>query len=77
MAITGYAELLAMKADKEGPLYADAKKIAAQVQKMGKITQKLMSITKYETKQYLDRKIIDIEKSAVPPAPGQKPANRR
>jgi hypothetical protein len=33
----------------------------------------LMSITKYETKDYLDRKIIDIEKSSPSPDRQQKP----
>jgi signal transduction histidine kinase len=73
MAITGYAELIAMKSEKEGPLHADAKKIVEQVQRLGKITQKLMSITKYETKDYLDRKIIDIEKSSPSPDRQRKP----
>lgn len=65
MAITGYAELIALKTEKEGPVHADAKKIIGQVEKIGRITQKLMSIKKYETKDYLDKKIIDIEKSSI------------
>lgn len=72
MAITGYAELIALKAEKEGALYADAKKIVDQVERIGAITQKLMSIEKYETKDYLDRKIIDIEKSSIAPRQQRK-----
>ena len=67
MAISGYSELIAMKVKKDAPLHADIKKLAKQVEKMGRITQKLMSITKYETKEYLNRKIIDIEKSSTTP----------
>jgi len=57
--------LIALKTEKEGPVHADAKKIIGQVEKIGRITQKLMSIKKYETKDYLDKKIIDIEKSSI------------
>ncbi len=64
MAISGYSELIAMKVKKDGPLYTDIVKIVKQVERMGRITQKLMFITRYETKEYLDRKIIDIEKSS-------------
>jgi len=67
MAISGYSELIAMKVKKDDPLHADIKKLAKQVERMGRITQKLMSITKYETKEYLNRKIIDIEKSSTTP----------
>ncbi len=64
MAISGYSELIAMKVKKDDPLYTDIVKIVKQVERMGRITQKLMFITRYETKEYLDRKIIDIEKSS-------------
>lgn len=40
------------------------KKIREEVRKMGAITRKLMHITRYETREYLNgRKIIDIDKS--------------
>ncbi len=64
MAILGYSELLAMKVNTDDPLYPDIVKIIKQVETMGRITHKLMSITRYETKEYLDRKIIDLEKSS-------------
>jgi signal transduction histidine kinase len=67
MAITGYAELIGMRLDKGDPLYADVKKLVKQVERLGKITKRLMTITKYETKEYLDRKIIDIERSSTTP----------
>lgn len=72
MALTGYAELITLKIKKEDPIYADIKKILEQVHRLGQITQKLMSITKYETKEYMDKKIIDIEKSSsTPRSPGK------
>ena len=38
--------------------------IKKEIRKMGKITRKLMHITRYETREYLNgRKILDIDKS--------------
>jgi len=38
--------------------------IKREIRKMGKITRKLMHITRYETREYLNgRKILDIDKS--------------
>lgn len=67
MAISGYADLLAMKMSDEDPHYAKIVKIQAQVERLRDLTQKLMHITKYETKVYLDSQIIDIEKSSEYP----------
>ncbi len=36
----------------------------SQIEKMVRITKKLMRITKYETKDYLEAKIIEINKAA-------------
>jgi hypothetical protein len=40
-------------------------KMAKQVAKAGAITKKLMRVTRYETKTYLDQQIIDIEKASL------------
>ena len=64
MAISGYADLLTMKMSEKDPHYAKMVKIQEQVKRLRDLTQKLMSITKYETKAYLDGQIIDIEKSS-------------
>ena len=37
-----------------------------QVSRLRDTTQKLMNITKYKTKVYLDSQIIDLEKSSKP-----------
>lgn len=63
MAITGYSELISMNISKDDPLYEKISKITEQSDRLGKITQKLMTITKYETKEYLEGKIIDIDKA--------------
>ncbi len=65
MAITGYAELLLMEYPENASRSEKIKKILSQISKMGDITNKLMRVTRYETKSYLDRKIIDLEKAAT------------
>ena len=66
MAISGYADLLSMKVSEDDPHYVKIVKIQDQVDRLRDLTQKLMNITKYETKVYLDGKIIDIDKSSKP-----------
>jgi CheY-like chemotaxis protein len=63
--ISGYAELMIMKADESDPLITYARKIKQQADRMGKITGKLMNITAYRTKQHdTHTRIIDIEEAA-------------
>ena len=62
-AVSGYSELVMMDIKGDNPLYDKIEKIKKQVDRMGDITQKLMKISKYETKGYLKGKIIDIEKA--------------
>ena len=63
MAISGYAELVLIDMPEKDPLRETVAKIKKQVNRLGTITQKLMGITKYETKDYLKGKIIDIDKA--------------
>lgn len=64
MAITGYAELTLLDCPDGSPHVRNLKKIVAQVAKVGEITKKLMHVTRYKTKTYLDQQIIDIDKSS-------------
>jgi PAS domain S-box-containing protein len=65
MAIYGYAELVGMKMSKDDPLYQQILKISQQVDRMGRITAKLMRIARYKTRNYLDgTKIVDIDGSS-------------
>jgi len=64
MAINGYAELLLMDCPEDAPQFDKLSKITEQVAKLGNITQKLMRVTRYETKTYMDQQIIDIDKSS-------------
>ncbi|WP_419660901.1 MprA: response regulator protein [Desulfosarcina variabilis str. Montpellier] len=63
-SVSGYAELMMMKADDSNPLTGYAQKIATQVDRMGKITGKLMNVTTYRTKQHdPNTRIIDIDEA--------------
>lgn len=64
-AISGYSENLVLNVKKDDPLYSKLIKIMELAQAMGDITKKLMKITRYETKDYVQGiKIIDIDKSS-------------
>jgi diguanylate cyclase len=62
--IMGQAEILKMTAGKDNPIIKNLDTITNQIEKMGEITKRLMNITKYETKTYYSKTIIDIEKAA-------------
>ena len=57
-------ELLMMDVPEDAPLYASVEAIKAQIERMGTITKKLMTITQYKTKDYLKGKIVDLEKAS-------------
>ncbi len=64
--ISTYSELTLLKMSENDPFYRNIKVINEHIEKIGKITRKLMSITKYETYEYLQgQKIIDIDKSST------------
>lgn len=66
MAISGHTELLMDTLDQNDPVYSKIAKIKSQVERMGAITQKLMGITRYETKDYVQgERIVDLEKSSL------------
>ena len=60
----GRAELMNAESKNNMPSPKNLEIITDQIEKIARITQKLMNITKYETKQYVSGKIIDIEKSS-------------
>jgi two-component system, response regulator PdtaR len=53
-----------MNIKENDPHYGKMKEMKAQVERMGGITQKLMGITSYETMEYLNGRIIDINKAS-------------
>ena len=62
--VLGQAEILNMASEKDKSLQKNLEIITSQIEKMAKITRKLMNVTKYETKPYLSKTIIDIDKSS-------------
>jgi signal transduction histidine kinase len=70
MSISGYFELILLDMHETDPNYPKIKKIQIQLERMANITKKLMKISKYQTKEYLNGKILDIpglsENQSVP-----------
>lgn len=62
--ISGYSELLMMDMTKDHSMYDDLARIKDQIKKLGDITRKLMKITRYETIDYLEGRIVDINKAS-------------
>jgi PAS domain S-box-containing protein len=63
--ISGYSGLLIKDIPDDHSLNANLQIILEQIEKMGEITKKIMKITKYETKPYIQGStIIDIDKSS-------------
>ena len=62
--VSGVAELLMLDVKNTDPHYEKLMTIMEQTQRMGEITNKLMKITRYETKKYLKGKIVDINKAS-------------
>ena len=61
MSIMGFAELLQEDLQEDGVRKENLEEIKKQVERLGSITSKLMTITKYKTKGYLSAEIIDID----------------
>ncbi len=64
--ITGLSQLMAMNITEDHPFYDKVSKMNEQADRVVEVINKIMNITKYETRDYLSRlgKIIDIEKSS-------------
>ncbi|MBU1344955.1 MAG: PAS domain S-box protein [Proteobacteria bacterium] len=65
MSIQGYFDLILMDISKDHPLYSNISKIQAQMDRLSDITKKLMEISRYETKDYLEKKIVDLTKAST------------
>jgi len=62
--VSGLCELIMMDADESSPFFERLQTIYRQVGEMGRITGKLMDITRYRTKEYLAERIIDIDEAS-------------
>jgi signal transduction histidine kinase len=64
-SLSGYSHLLLTDLSEDNPLFGQIKKIQGMVNQLGQITKKIMHITRYETKEYIEGyKIIDIDKAS-------------
>jgi len=61
MGASGYSELVLMDMPENNPQYENIRKLKTQVDRMTVITKKLMRVTQYKTKSYLQRNIVDID----------------
>ncbi len=62
-SVNGYSEFLLKEMAPDAPLFKIAEKIREQSRLMGEITTKLMEITEYRTRDYVDgSRIVDIHK---------------
>ena len=63
--VLGSSELLLMTMDTEDPKYERMQTIKMGIEKIGELTNKIMNITRYQTKPYLNAgEIIDIEEAS-------------
>jgi len=65
--IIGYCDLLMMDRETGGGQRDKVNKIIGQIERLGDITRKLTNINTYATTDYLEERIIDIDKSAPSP----------
>ncbi|HSB07324.1 MAG TPA: hypothetical protein VLK23_19265, partial [Thermodesulfobacteriota bacterium] len=63
--LSGYSYLLLSDLSEDSPLFGEIQRIKGMVDQLGQITKKIMHITKYETKEYVEGfNIIDIDKAS-------------
>ncbi len=62
--VSGHCEILMMDMKKNAPHYKTVETIKTNITRLGKLTQKIMQITSYQSKPYLKQKIIDIDLAA-------------
>jgi CheY-like chemotaxis protein len=67
-SVSGWSELILMKMNKDDPNYEKFMKIREGISLIGELTRKIMGISRYRTKSYLDEtsRIIDIHDSSAP-----------
>ncbi len=69
MAIEGYADLMAIHSTAEEPNHKLIHKILEQARKLSEMNQRLVRITRYETRPYMGGSIVDIAKSSSEGSP--------
>jgi DNA-binding response OmpR family regulator len=62
--VSGFSEMLLLDMDPGEKNYEPLKAIKEGVDRIGTLTHKIMGITQYKAKPYLESRIIDIEQSS-------------
>lgn len=62
--VTGFSEILLQKIDAGDPNYTALMNIQAGIDRVGELTHRIMRITHYQSKQYLRRRIVDIDQAS-------------
>jgi len=75
-AVNGYAELLLMNVSENDRSYRMLRNIKEGVERIGQLTRKIMGISRYRTKEYMNGQcaIVDIEDAAMTPPGTALPA---
>jgi len=76
MSTLGYFDLILMDMSVDDPNYSRICKIQTQLERMSNITKKLMEISRYQTKDYLNGKILDLSGTSKIEMPGHKNMDR-
>lgn len=62
--VSGFSELLLQNLQPDDPNYTSLKNIQVGIERMGELTHRIMKITHYQSKPYLERRIVDIEQAS-------------
>ncbi|MBF0228763.1 MAG: response regulator [Desulfamplus sp.] len=62
--LLGYSDLLLMDIIESDPNYSILKEIKISIKKIGDLTNKIMRVTRYQSKPYLQGQIVDIEQAS-------------
>jgi PAS domain S-box-containing protein len=65
MSIMGYFDLILMDLPQDSPIIETIEKIHGQINRLSDLGKKLTEISRYETKQYLKEKIVDLSKTSA------------
>ncbi|HKL01799.1 MAG TPA: response regulator [Desulfotignum sp.] len=62
--VSGHSEILMMDMKEDDPHYKTMETIKTNINRLGELTRKIMQTTSYQSKPYLNQKIIDIDRAA-------------